>query len=110
MLIRVEEGCGGVGRPASLLFPSSLTQFCRADALTRRGGATLVRETGWLARSCRESRVRPCDPPVCLPGERGLALKRERIDQGVTLHPSIQPALERWAKKFDVSMPQPVSG
>ncbi len=104
---------------------AALSGFGRADAPSGQGspvflqlidpdafggGAAFARETGWLARSCREARVRPGDPPVRLPGERGLALKREQLDQGVALYPSILPALERWAKKFDVSCPQPVSG
>ena len=45
-----------------------------------------------------------------LPGERALALKREQLERGVALYPSILPALEPWAEKLGVEVPRPMAG
>jgi LDH2 family malate/lactate/ureidoglycolate dehydrogenase len=42
---------------------------------------------------------------VRLPGERGLARRREQLATGVALHPDILPALAPWADKFGVALP-----
>jgi L-lactate dehydrogenase len=49
----------------------------------------------------------PRDPsrPVRLPGERGLARKREQLQSGITLHASILPALEPWANRYRLAAP-----
>ncbi len=104
---------------------AALTGFGRADAPYGQGspvflqlidpdafggGAAFARETGWLARACRETATRPGDPPVRLPGERALALRREQLERGVALYPSILPALEPWATKLGVEVPRPMAG
>jgi LDH2 family malate/lactate/ureidoglycolate dehydrogenase len=43
---------------------------------------------------------------VRLPGERGLALKRRQLAEGVSLHPGILPALEPWARKLSLPVPE----
>ena len=102
---------------------AALTGFGRADAPSGQGspvflqlidpdafggGAAFARETGWVARWCRSAAVRPGDPSVRLPGERGLALKREQLADGVALHPSIMPALAPWAEKLGIEAPAPI--
>jgi LDH2 family malate/lactate/ureidoglycolate dehydrogenase len=42
---------------------------------------------------------------VRLPGQRGLALKREQLQYGITLHEDILPALAPWAGKLEVALP-----
>jgi LDH2 family malate/lactate/ureidoglycolate dehydrogenase len=42
---------------------------------------------------------------VRLPGQRGLALKREQLQYGVALHEDIMPALAPWAGKLKVALP-----
>ncbi len=43
---------------------------------------------------------------VRLPGQRGLALKREQLQRGVALHEDIVAALVPWAGKLDVKLPE----
>jgi L-lactate dehydrogenase len=69
------------------------------------GAEEFRRQTEHLAAACRSTPPRPGFAPVRLPGERGLALRREQLTHGVALHPSILPALAPWAAKFGVALP-----
>jgi L-lactate dehydrogenase len=66
-----------------------------------------VRQADWLAQACRTSPPRPGVDAVRLPGERGLALKREQLRTGVALHEDIMPTLVPWAGKLGVALPPP---
>jgi L-lactate dehydrogenase len=71
------------------------------------GRDRFVRETGWLAHACRTAPVKPGNPPVRMPGERGLALRADQLRDGVALHPEIMPALASWAQKLGIPTPAP---
>jgi LDH2 family malate/lactate/ureidoglycolate dehydrogenase len=73
------------------------------------GLAAFTWQTDWIVKACRDSVPRDASRPVRLPGERGLARKREQLQRGVTLHPSILPGLERWAQRFQVPAPRPIA-
>ncbi len=42
-----------------------------------------------------------------LPGEGGMRRYREQQAKGVALYPTIMPALEPWAAKLGVALPDP---
>ena len=67
-----------------------------------------VRQADWLAAACRSNPPRPGTDAVRLPGQRGLALKREQLHRGVALHADIYPALAPWAQKLKVELPAPL--
>jgi L-lactate dehydrogenase len=69
------------------------------------GRDAFARETGWLATACRSAPVKPGNPPVRLPGERGLKLHERQLVEGVALHPETMPALVPWAEKLGVPLP-----
>jgi L-lactate dehydrogenase len=69
-----------------------------------------TRETEWLAEACRINPVKPGNPPVRLPGNRGLKLRAEQLQNGIALYPAILPALVPWAEKFQLSVPASISG
>ena len=71
------------------------------------GRAAFVRETTFLAESCRQSPVAAGKPTVRLPGEGALARRAGQLAGGVELHPSILPALLPWAEKLRVRVPVP---
>lgn len=64
-----------------------------------------VRQADWLAAACRSNPPRPGVDAVRLPGQRGLALKREQLRSGIALHEDIVPALAPWARKLRVELP-----
>ena len=106
------------------LMVEALTQglggFGRADAPTGWGASVFVqvidptafgdgfiRQTSWLAEACRTCPPVPGVDAVRLPGQRGLALKRRALLEGVSLYPGIMDALAPHAAKFGVPLPRP---
>jgi len=65
------------------------------------------RQTEHIARACRQSPAPAGGQPVRLPGERGLARKREQLEHGVALHPAILPALAARAAQARIVAPAP---
>jgi len=75
------------------------------DAAAFGGPAAFLRQADWLVAACRANPPRPGASAVRLPGERGLALKREQQKHGIALHEDIVPALATWADKLKVALP-----
>ncbi|MBL9200359.1 MAG: Ldh family oxidoreductase [Opitutaceae bacterium] len=69
------------------------------------GAAEFRRQAEHVAAACRATPPRPGVARVRLPGENGLALRRDQLAHGVTLHPSILPALTPWTVKLGVALP-----
>jgi len=69
------------------------------------GREAFLRETSFLAQSCRDTPSLPGKPPVRLPGQAALSRRAAQIKDGVELHPAILPALEPWAEKLGVAAP-----
>ena len=67
-----------------------------------------LRQMDWLVDACHGATPRPGVERVRLPGERGLALMREQLAQGLELHPSIMPSLVPWGEKLGVPVPAPL--
>jgi LDH2 family malate/lactate/ureidoglycolate dehydrogenase len=69
------------------------------------GLSAFKRQMDHVADAARRTKPRAGVDRVRLPGERGLSLYREQLAQGVTLYPSILPALAPWAAKYGVELP-----
>jgi L-lactate dehydrogenase len=99
------SGLGGHGRAdgtddwgASVFVQVQDTNgFCGADAFKR--------EFSWLADACRKSTPVSQDAPVRVPGEAGLARRRQALTEGVQLFPGIMKSLCGWADKLGVAPP-----
>jgi len=99
------SGLGGHGRAdgtddwgASVFVQVQDTDgFCGADAFKR--------EFSWLADACRKSTPASQDAPVRVPGEAGLARRRQALTEGVELFPGIMKSLSGWADKLGVTPP-----
>lgn len=68
-----------------------------------------LRQTSWLAARCRATPPRPGVAAVRMPGETGLARRRTQLAEGVSLYPSIMPALLPWAERLGVTPPVALS-
>lgn len=69
------------------------------------GTDDFVRQTEWLAQTCRASSPRPGYASVRLPGEAGLRRRAHQLAQGVELAPGIFEGLRPWAAKLHVVAP-----
>lgn len=56
----------------------------------------------------RDNPTKPGNPPVRMPGERGLELRSAQLKDGVALYPTIMEDLAPWAEKLDVAAPSPL--
>jgi LDH2 family malate/lactate/ureidoglycolate dehydrogenase len=102
------SGLGGFGRAdGSNQWGASVFVQC-IDPEAFGGRAAFEREAGWLARACREARTAPGAPQPRMPGDGALARKRAALANGVSLHPSIIPALEPIAAELGVTLPKPL--
>jgi LDH2 family malate/lactate/ureidoglycolate dehydrogenase len=74
------------------------------------GGADdFIRQTSFLAAACRSNPPAPGVQAVRLPGQQGLAHKRQALSDGVRLHPGIMEQLGSWADRLAVATPQPIA-
>ena len=84
--------------------------FVLAVDPARFGGAEgFLRESGWIAEAVRTNPPAKGGQPPRLPGERAWQRRAEAIAQGVTLHPSIPPALAARAAAAGLAMPAPLA-
>jgi L-lactate dehydrogenase len=70
------------------------------------GREAFLRETSFLADSCRETPVPAGKPGVRLPGHAALARRAAQLKNGVELYPTIIPALKSFAEAFQVELPR----
>jgi LDH2 family malate/lactate/ureidoglycolate dehydrogenase len=104
----LSQGLGGHGRADAPQGWGASVYVQATDPEAFGGRAALERQTAWLVARCRASRPAPGVGAVRLPGERGLALKREALARGVSLYPGIlEPLLER-AAPLGIAPPQPL--
>lgn len=73
------------------------------------GGRLAFRQqmSGLVAR-CHETPVAPGHDRVRMPGEGALARRERQMRAGVELAPTVMPALESWATRYDVTLPAAV--
>ena len=69
------------------------------------GRSALQRQTQWLSETCRSNPPRPGFERVRMPGDGGLARRREQLASGVRLNPEILPSLAAWTEKWAVVLP-----
>ena len=72
------------------------------------GSQGFARQADWMADACRANPPREGGAAVRMPGDRALARKRQQLNEGVELHPSIAPGLRECAKGYGVAFPAPV--
>lgn len=97
------SGLGGFGRADPPEGWGAAVFLQVIDPAAFGGSAAFLRQTGWLADAARATPPLPGGAPVRLPGARGLMLKRQGLQDGLRLHPSILPALAPWAERLNVA-------
>lgn len=79
------------------------------DPAAFNGGAAFASAMDVVAQASLNNP--PADPerPVRLPGQRGLALRAQRLQQGLALKPGVRAALEPWCRRLGVPEPAPLA-
>ncbi len=110
MVEALTQGRGGFGRAEAPTAWGASFVVQALDPEAFAGLADFTRETAHVARLCKESPPGPGVEAVRLPGEAALARKRRALAEGVDLYPGVMPALEPWARRFQVEPPRPTRG
>ncbi len=108
MVEALTQGLGGFGRSQAPSGWGASVYVQVTDPAAFGGSDAFCRETGWLAKTCRETPPIPGVDAVRLPGQQGLARKRLALAEGVALYPGILDALAPFAAKFHVPVPTPI--
>jgi LDH2 family malate/lactate/ureidoglycolate dehydrogenase len=108
MVEALTQGLGGFGRAEAPPHWGASVFIQVIDPTAFGGTDAFRRETSWLANACRNSPPAPGVDAVRLPGERGLARKRESLANGVALYPGIMEAIAPHAAKSGVKPPAPI--
>ena len=73
------------------------------------GAQSFLRQTTFVAETCRSNPPAPGIESVRLPGDAALARKAHALRHGVQLYPGIWDALGPWAAKLRVTPPEPLA-
>ena len=66
------------------------------------------REMSLFTQNARNTPTPEGAPAVRMPGQRGLALRREQTEHGVALYPEILPALAPYVERYSLEMVQSI--
>jgi LDH2 family malate/lactate/ureidoglycolate dehydrogenase len=72
------------------------------------GRSAFARQMEWIAQASRSNPPRPGFSEVRVPGDRAWSLRTSQREEGVRLQAAILPALEPWAERFGIAVPQPI--
>jgi LDH2 family malate/lactate/ureidoglycolate dehydrogenase len=100
---------GGFGRADEPIQWGASVFMQIIDPAAFGGLDAFTRETTWFAEASQNNPVPAGKPPVRLPGNRGLQLRAEQLEGGVTLYAGIMPTLQSWSDKLGVPLPTPIS-
>ncbi|MBI0329955.1 Ldh family oxidoreductase [Burkholderia plantarii] len=105
MIEALTGGLGGHGRADPPDGWGATVYLTLHDPSAFGGEAGFRRQMDWLAEACRNNPPRDGFSEVRMPGDRGLARKREQLRDGVRLHPAIAPALAACAQRYGLTPP-----
>jgi len=108
MIEALTGGLAGYGRADLVEGWGATVHLQLYDPAAFAGAAPFTWQTDWIVDACHRSAPRVHDRPVRLPGERGLALKRAQLRDGVALQAGILPGLAPLAERLGVALPDPL--
>ncbi len=109
MVEALTAGLSGIGRADGGSDGGTPVFLQIIDPTAFAGITALKREGSWLAQSCRSSKPYDGVTAVRMPGDQANSRRREQLQAGITLYPSIMPNLKPWAEKLAITPPSPVS-
>lgn len=101
-------GLAGHGRADEIKNWGATVYLQLTDCDAFGGAAEFERQMQWLVDRSVANKPAKKGVPVRVPGQRAIARKAEQLRDGVLLHPTIAPALQKLADAKNISMPMPV--
>jgi LDH2 family malate/lactate/ureidoglycolate dehydrogenase len=102
------QGLSGHGRTKGTVGMRAALFVQVIDPNAFAGLDAFKRETGHTADLCRAAAPRPGMPPVRVPGQKGLATRRQALEQGVPLAGRITAPLAELGAQYGLTLPQPI--
>jgi LDH2 family malate/lactate/ureidoglycolate dehydrogenase len=102
------QGLSGHGRSTPTVGMRAALFVQVIDPNAFAGLDAFKRETGHTADLCRAAAPRPGMPPVRVPGQKGLATRRQALEQGVPLAGRITGPLAELGAQYGLTLPQPI--
>jgi L-lactate dehydrogenase len=99
------SGLAGVGRAAGTTGWGASVLVLVLDPQKFGGAEAFLRESGWMAEAVRSNPPRPGMGAPRMPGSLAMARRAKALAEGVALHPSIPPALEKLSARYGLVMP-----
>lgn len=109
MVEALTAGLAGHGRsdPGARFGATLFVQVIDPEAFS--GLEVFRSQMDWIVQACHDNPPARGVDRVRLPGERGLALMRQHLAQGVALKPSIVAALARLGGKYGIAPPAAIA-
>lgn len=104
----ITQGLTGYGRADAPKGTNAAVTVQVWDPEAFGGREAFLRQTGWLADTCRTNPPRPGVGKVRLPGEAAMKRKRTAVETGVVLYASIMDSLLPHAERLGITAPQPL--
>lgn len=98
-------GLAGYGRADGAKGWGATVFISLYDTVGFAGKEEFLRQMDFLADQCRSNPPRPGVEAVRVPGDKGLALRKAFMKEGLVLHEGIEPALRELAEKYDLDFP-----
>lgn len=104
------NGLGGLGRMQKPTVWGASVYLQVIDPEAFGGRKAFIDEMTFIAHECRTNPPIPNVSAVRLPGQHGLAHKRQSLATGLPLYPGIIEALTPLAERWGIAVPNPVAG
>ncbi len=101
-------GLAGFGRADEINNWGATVYLQLTDSNAFGGAAEFERQMQWLVDRSVANKPANKNVPVRVPGQRALARKQSQLRDGVILHETIPPALQKLASANNIAMPKPL--
>ena len=108
MIEALTQGLSGLGRADPPEGWGAAVYLKVTDPEAFGGAEEFIRQTSWLAESCRSNPPADGVESVRLPGDNAFANKAEALKNGLELYPGLLDGLKEFSDKFNISEPRPI--
>lgn len=109
LLEALTSGLGGFGRMDHPTGWGAAVFLQLLNPAAFGGIEVFSQEMAFLGEKSRATTPIAADQPVRMPGERAIRLRKEQLQNGILLYPTIVPALQKLSEQYVIPFPESVS-